>query len=99
MRSGKDSEWVKTSADSLTFCLVNQRTSFGSAKRFPNRVHQQAFFHSLLELHLLFSDNEKHSSAEVAMPAPKIEPRYMAIGRLFHENFIFRVPKYQRGYA
>ena len=33
------------------------------------------------------------------MPAPKIEPRYMAIGRLFHENFIFRVPKYQRGYA
>lgn len=33
------------------------------------------------------------------MTAPKIDPRYTTIGRLFHENFIFRVPKYQRGYA
>jgi uncharacterized protein with ParB-like and HNH nuclease domain len=29
----------------------------------------------------------------------KIEPNYISIGRLFLENFIFRVPKYQRGYA
>lgn len=29
----------------------------------------------------------------------KIEPNYISIGRLFFENFIFRVPKYQRGYA
>jgi hypothetical protein len=29
----------------------------------------------------------------------KIEPNYITVGRLFLENFIFRVPKYQRGYA
>jgi len=29
----------------------------------------------------------------------KIEPNYISVGRLFLENFIFRVPKYQRGYA
>lgn len=33
------------------------------------------------------------------MTQPKIDPRYTTVGRLFRENFIFRVPKYQRGYA
>jgi len=30
---------------------------------------------------------------------PEIDPNWMTIGELFEENFIFRVPKYQRGYA
>jgi len=34
-----------------------------------------------------------------ASDKPKIDPNWMTVGDLFEENFIFRVPKYQRGYA
>ena len=33
------------------------------------------------------------------MSGPRISPEYLSIGRLFQSNFIFSVPKYQRGYA
>jgi hypothetical protein len=33
------------------------------------------------------------------MTKPQISPEYVTIGELFQLNYIFRVPKYQRGYA